>query len=179
MPRNVAPLEQNTFVAGLVTEASPLTFPPNASLDEENFNLNKNGSRSRRLGFDLEDNYVSINTTAVVPVDNNLMVSSFKWQNVGGNPSVTFIVVQIGKQLSFFNSSAVPLSSGLVGQWDYTEEDSIRKFSYASVGGMLVVVTGRKEIDTYEYDGTNLTKLSKRLKIRDLFGVTDVAVGGT
>jgi hypothetical protein len=177
MPRNVAPLEQNTFVAGLVTEASPLTFPPNASLDEENFNLNRNGSRSRRLGFDLEDNYVEIETTATVPSNFELMISSFKWQNVGGNPSKTFIVIQIGKQLSFFDSASTPLSAGLVGQWDYDNEDAIRKFSYASVDGMLVVVTGRKEVDTYEFDGTNLTKLSKRLKIRDLFGVTDVAVG--
>lgn len=177
MPRNVAPLEQNTFVAGLVTEASPLTFPPNASLDEENFNLNHNGSRSRRLGFDLEDNYVEIETTATVPSNFELMISSFKWQNVGGNANQTFIVVQIGKQLSFFDSSATPLSSGLIGQWDYDNEDAIRKFSYASVDGMLVVVTGRKEVDIYQFDGTNLTKLSKRLKIRDLFGVTDVAVG--
>lgn len=177
MPRNVAPLEQNTFVAGLVTEASPLTFPPNASLDEENFNLNRNGSRSRRLGFDLEDNYVEIETTATVPSNFELMISSFKWQNVGGNANQTFIVVQIGKQLSFFDSSAIPLSSGLIGQWDYDNEDAIRKFSYASVDGMLVVVTGRKEVDIYQFDGTNITKLSKRLKIRDLFGVTDVAVG--
>ena len=26
-----------TFIQGLVTEASPLTFPENASIDEENF----------------------------------------------------------------------------------------------------------------------------------------------
>lgn len=175
MPRNVAPLEQNTFVAGLVTEASPLTFPPNASLDEENFDLSRTGKRSRRLGFDLEEGHVQVNTTAVVPTNQNLMISSFKWQNVGGVASRTFIVVQIGKQLSFFDSSITPLSSGLVGQWDYDNADAIRKFSYASVDGMLVVVTGRKEVDTYEYDGSNLTKLSKRLKIRDLFGVTDVA----
>lgn len=175
MPRNTAPIEQNTFVAGLVTEASPLTFPPNASLDEENFNLNRNGSRSRRLGFDLEDGFVQVETTATVPLDNNLMVSSFKWQNVGGNANQTFIVVQIGKQLSFFDSSITPLSAGLIAQWDYDEADAVRKFSYASVDGMLVVVTGRKEIDTFQYENGKFTKLSKRLKIRDLFGVTDVA----
>jgi hypothetical protein len=177
MPRNVAPIEQNTFVAGFVTEASPLTFPPNASLDEENFNLSRNGSRSRRLGFDLEDDSVEVETTAVVPPNKNLMVSSFKWQNVGGNANQTFIVVQVGKQLSFFDSSAIPLSSGLIAQWDYDDEDAIRKFSYASVDGMLVVVTGRKEVDTYEYQDGTMTKLSKRLKIRDLFGVTDIATG--
>lgn len=178
MPRNVAPIEQNTFVAGLITEASPLTFPPNASLDEENFNLNKNGSRSRRLGFDLEQDHVEITSSAVVPADKNLMLSSFKWQNVGGNADKTFIVIQIGKQLSFFDASVTPLSSGLIATWDYDEVDAIRKFSYAAVDGMLVVVTGRKEVDTFIYDNGDISKISKTLKVRDMFGVTDIASGG-
>lgn len=178
MPRNTAPIEQNTFVGGLITDASPLTFPPNASLDEENFTLNKNGSRARRLGFDLEDGHVEIVTSATVPASGGLSLSSFKWQNVGGIPGKTFIVVQVGKQLSFFDSSVTPLSSGLLAQYDYDDTDAIRRFSFASVDGILVVVTGRKEIDTYQYDGANLIKLSKRLKIRDFFGVTDIAAGG-
>ena len=37
-----------SFIQGLVTEASPLTFPENASIDEDNFVLNRDGSRSRR-----------------------------------------------------------------------------------------------------------------------------------
>ena len=41
-----------SFVKGLITEASPLTFPENASIDEKNFVLNRDGSRSRRLGVD-------------------------------------------------------------------------------------------------------------------------------
>jgi len=177
MPRNYAPVEQNTFVAGLITEASPLTFPPNASLDEENFILNRNGSRTRRLGFDLEDDYQTINSSATVPLDKNLKISSFKWQNVAGNPAQTFIVIQIGKQISFFDSSVTPLSAGLIAQYDYDESEPIKKFAYASVDGMLVVVTGRKDVDTFRYEGTQLTKLSKRLKIRDFFGVSDVATG--
>ena len=47
MPRQTVPAEVNTFVKGLITEASPLTFPDNASLDELNFILNKDGSRRR------------------------------------------------------------------------------------------------------------------------------------
>ncbi len=43
-----------SFIKGLVTEASPLTFPENASIDEQNFVLNRDGSRSRRLGIDYE-----------------------------------------------------------------------------------------------------------------------------
>lgn len=178
MPRQHVPVEQNTFVAGLVTEASPLTFPPNASLDEENFILDKKGSRSRRLGMDLEQDFEVINTTVTVPSDGNLKVGSFKWENVGGDPAKIFIVVQIHQQIFFFDSSITPLSSGLVGTWDYGLSQTIKKFSYACVDGMLVVVTGRKDIDTFKWENNQLTILSKRLKIRDFFGVTDVATGG-
>lgn len=53
MARQRAKVEVNRFTAGLITEASPLTFPDNASLDEVNFVLNRDGSRNRRLGMRL------------------------------------------------------------------------------------------------------------------------------
>ena len=46
-----------SFVKGLVTEANQLTFPENASVDEANFVLNRDGSRYRRLGVDYETGY--------------------------------------------------------------------------------------------------------------------------
>src|SRR3546814_123621 len=177
MPRNVAPIEQNTFVAGLITEASPLTFPQNASLDEENFILSRKGSRARRLGMDLEDGYVIVDSGITIPTDNELHITSFKWQNVGGDASKTIIVVQIEYKLHFFDGASTPLSAGLISTWEYDSTELVRKFSYAAVDGMLVVVTGRKDVDTFIYDNGQINKLSKRLKIRDLFGVTDVATG--
>jgi len=44
----------NTFVAGLITEAGPLTFPENSSKDELNCVLSRKGNRRRRLGVDYE-----------------------------------------------------------------------------------------------------------------------------
>ena len=55
MARQKAKKEYNTFVKGLTTEAGPLTFPENASLIDENFVLNRDGSRQRRLGLNYED----------------------------------------------------------------------------------------------------------------------------
>ena len=46
-----------TFVKGLITEASPLTYPENASIDEDNMILYRKGNRSRRLGIDFESGY--------------------------------------------------------------------------------------------------------------------------
>jgi hypothetical protein len=57
MARQTSVLEINKFILGLVTDANPLTFPENASLEEENFVLNIDGSRRRRLGMDYEESF--------------------------------------------------------------------------------------------------------------------------
>lgn len=178
MPRIHQPVEFNTFVAGLITEASPLTFPQNASLDEENFVLLPYGSRTRRNGMDYEDGFVVVDSGQSMPSDNNPIISIFKWNNVGGNSTKTFIVVQIGNRIHFFDASVQPLSNGLVGYWDYDNSVPIIRFSFASVDGKLVVVTGRQTVDVFSYtDDTSFTVLSKSLLVRDLFGVTDIAGG--
>ena len=41
--------EYNTFVKGIITEASALTYLENSSIDEDNFVLNRDGSRQRRV----------------------------------------------------------------------------------------------------------------------------------
>ena len=46
-----------TFLKGLVTEASPLTFPENTTYDEDNMLVFPAGNRARRLGIDYEDGY--------------------------------------------------------------------------------------------------------------------------
>ena len=51
-----------SFVKGLITEANQLTFPDNASIDESNFVLNRDGSRTRRLGLDYENDFGIVNT---------------------------------------------------------------------------------------------------------------------
>lgn len=52
MGRTVQNLEVNNFSGGLNTEASPLNYPVNSSLDEQNLVLNKDGSRQRRNGLE-------------------------------------------------------------------------------------------------------------------------------
>jgi len=174
MPRSLEPAEFNTFVAGLVTEATPLTFPPNASLDEENFELDSTGSRTRRKGFDYESGHVIIDSGQTVSDGNDIVFNQYKWENVGGDGSKTFVVVQIQNKLFFFDGSANPISNALIGSLSY-DLNPITRMSFASVDGKLVVVTGGKDIDVYTYDSSGFTVLSKRLLIRDLFGVTDIA----
>ena len=54
MVKPVAKVEISSFVKGLLTEASPLNFPADASRDEENFELNKDGFDLLAVEFDFE-----------------------------------------------------------------------------------------------------------------------------
>src|SRR5512139_3378324 len=89
----------NSFIKGLITESSPLTFPENASLDEDNFVLNRDGSRSRRLGIEYEEDYV-LHSLGTSTVDR---ISFHEWKISGGDSSVSIGVVRVYNKLWFMN----------------------------------------------------------------------------
>tara|TARA_R110002020_G_scaffold109660_2_gene253686 strand:- start:3630 stop:5810 length:2181 start_codon:yes stop_codon:yes gene_type:complete len=98
------------FVKGLVTEAGELTFPENASIDELNCDLSRKGNRRRRLGIAYEENYELSSYTP----NNADLISTGTWENVGGQASLQYHVVQIGATLYFYNKANFPLSSQIV-----------------------------------------------------------------
>jgi hypothetical protein len=177
MARQQSAAEFNTFIAGLITEASPLTFPNNSSRDEENFILHRDGKRTRRYGIDLEASSSEITSTVSLPSDGNIAYSSVIGKNAGGNSEKNIVVVQIGNEINFFDGSSVPLSSGYIYTDTYSASLVDVRFSYAVVAGYLVVANGNSYVTVYKYDNTTdtITKSSKSLYIRDLFGVTDIA----
>lgn len=101
MSRTVEVKQYNTFVKGLVTEASPLTYPENASLDEDNFVLKRNGSRERRLGLDYEIDYALTATGLTADQIAGSKQSFHKWDNPGGDTTVSIGVVRIYNRLWF------------------------------------------------------------------------------
>jgi hypothetical protein len=172
MARQQLTAEFNRFVGGLITEASPMNFPEGASLDEVNMVMNRDGTRQRRLGFDLETSYAEVDTGIRLDLTKTLGTSEFKWENAGGDPEKELLVVQMGNVLQVFDLDITPLSTGLI----YTQTlhvDSYEDiFSYAMVDGLLVVATGLKDVNILEFDGTSTVTLSTDiLYIRDLFGV--------
>lgn len=177
MARQNQVVEVNSFVKGLVTEASPLTFPENASLDEDNFNLRRDGSRDRRLGMDLEEGAVDVVTDISSEVSGEVAISTYTWENVGGVPSKTFLVVQTGGTLKVFDPDVSPISSGLEHTQDLSVGDISQIFSYANIDGDLVVVTGDKPINILSYDGSSFSLRTDSIKSRDQWGVEDV-IGG-
>lgn len=96
-----SPVPSNTFVGGLLTEAGELTFPENASVDETNCDLLKDGSRRRRLGLSIE----SGGQLSTETISANSIVTTHLWKNVGEQAGVEFVVVQIGDTLIFYDQT--------------------------------------------------------------------------
>lgn len=176
MGRSVTAAELNTFVAGLITEASPLTFPANATLDEANFVLLKDGSRRRRLGMDAVEDFSIVNTASAMPADGEVVFNSFKWSNAGGDPEKTLIVIQIGNVVRVFDADIKPLSDGAVFAYAFFVNQNT-KFGFSVVDGLLVIASGLPMITIMEYDGTNISVRNGNLKVRDQFGVEDIIDG--
>ena len=178
MPQSNQAGEFNTFVGGLVTEASPLTFPENASLDEANFVLNKDGSRSRRLGMDYEDGLSSYTLSYSTPPLGDPRVVTYEWSDVAGIPSKSFIVCQIHDKAYIFDRSDSSLKASSyvkhVVNLNTTSTDP-GYASFSGIDGLLVIAYGQPELKVITYDqGTDtFSEEERRLKVRDLFGVED------
>lgn len=102
-----------SFVRGLITEASELTFPENASSDELNCVLHKKGNRARRLGVNYEVGHtISAKNLTAAEVQDNAITTGV-WKSVAGDGNLTFLVAQVGNILSFYDTANIPVSSGL------------------------------------------------------------------
>jgi hypothetical protein len=156
------------FIRGLITEVSELTFPENASVDELNCELSRDGSRRRRKGLHLETG--SSPSTEDFPRGAVSRVRT--WENVGGEPGVEFAVVQVGSKIIFYDKSSSVLSSGRVttsssdsseysiNLVDYERNNSngaaTAPIQVASVKGSLVVAS--PEINTFYVERNPDTK---------------------
>jgi hypothetical protein len=80
MPQSLAQKAVNTFVKGLITELGELTFPADASVDELNCDLRRDGSRRRRLAAKAEESRVLSSFT----VSTSTLFNNGSWDNVGG-----------------------------------------------------------------------------------------------
>lgn len=175
MARSSSAIEVNKFIAGLITDANPLTFPDNASIEEENFILNIDGSRERRLGLDFEEDTTAITTGVSDATTVEPAFSAYKWDNAGGDPDKSLLVIQLGIEIKFFDLDTTPICAGFINTHSFGSADGTQNFSYATVDGILVVTTGQKQITSFEYTApSTITSTDTTLLIRDLFGVEDV-----
>ena len=145
MPQSLTQRVVNTFVKGLITEAGELTFPPDASVDELNCDLRRDGSRRRRKGAAKETNFELSSFT----VADDAITTTGVWYNVGGQSGLEFLVFQNGATLHFYNKSGVPFSanvdSATVNLSTYEVAGSVgasnAKCTFTSLKGALIVVS--------------------------------------
>lgn len=188
MPR--AAVDKNqlfTFVNGLNTEASGLTFPENSVVDADNIRIDRDGSANRRLGLDYEDSYV-LSTETVSSINlASVGVSFHDWPAVNNNGNINFFVIQVGNELWVYNKDASPISNG------YLTTVDISAYNITAFAPGKVLVTLRVDMDSsvqnghlfmtaigseplvLEYDDINeeLLVSTLELQIRDFDGVDD------
>lgn len=167
-----------SFVKGLITEANQLTFPENASIDEANFVLNRDGSRSRRLGVDYESSY-ALTATGLTATDIKEGKQSFHvWESPGGDTSVSLGLVRIKDKIWFMNlltdSPSANLKNG--GSPITIASLSNNKIETSVINNKCVIVSKdlpRPVLLTYTKATGLVTQSTIQLEIRDIYGVED------
>lgn len=185
MARAQTTVVRNSFVGGLVTEATELTFPENASIEEFNYVLNRNGSRKRRLGMDYESLYTLVDSGKTTLSTATAAVSSFRWDNPDNEAALTMGVVQVGNSLWFLDLGTDAPSSSLLNRGSAlsltsptiaTTISGNAVLQYSLINGVVVVTSAELSHPYYlEYDSTadtvSITKIE--IKARDTWGVED------
>lgn len=168
--------EYNSFVRGLITEANILSFPDNASVDEDNMVLNIDGSRQRRLGMDYENNFSLIDTLVPNNILNESTPSVHKWVGAGNNPRTVLGIIHIYDRLYFVDLTSSNPSSTLKNNGNYVPISPTTKLiSTASINGYLVCVNEDQEPFYLQYTESTdvVTKTTINIKIRDFWGIED------
>ena len=179
MPSNIS--VENNFIGGLKTEFTGLNFPENACTSATNCVFSIIGDVLRREGIDWEQNGVlqNINT-------NGVAVSSFKWNNAGGDGSSQLILVQAGKNIYLFKSSIATAASPVSAQMltpiiDITafqaagNTDNVANFEcqYAEGNGYLFVFHPSCDPFYVQFVSTTNAMTTGRInvQIRDIVGI--------
>ena len=148
MPRQTLPVEVSRFNAGLFTDANPLTSPPGTMLDAANVELNIDGSIRRRLGMDYAFSSPSLTTNVANADTVNTAITTFTWNNAGGDPNTSLYCVQVGQQLTIMSMDDVSVTAS--STFAFTS-DVNQAFSYAVVDGILVIANNQKTPTTITY----------------------------
>lgn len=172
MPKTPIKAEIRNFTGGLVTEFTNLETPPNTSPDMENFELNRDGSIRRRLGFDYELGHALFDPPASANNIEPPNPAMFRWTTAGGVSNLTIGVIQFDNSLMFFNLDVEMLSAdGYLGQVTLTDFPKDVRYGVASVNGKLVVVAGIASVAVVAYSSGAFVVTYDTIKTRDLWGI--------
>lgn len=182
MARKEYKVQANNFTGGLITEASPLSFPENSCLDILNMDINVDGSVERRKALQLEADAAVVETSVVSTNYENYVVSHI-WKDAGTSGQ-NIVALKFDSTIKFFLETD-SLSDNYLGEVDleeYTTADVDildlyeAVVSMTSIRGTLVVSGDIISTFYVEYVPTATPKFTTvpfTLFFRDLDGVDD------
>lgn len=165
---------------GLVTEASALTYPEDASIREDNCVLFRRGNRARRLGMNYE---VGHQPSPYNIHNSNQVVGEYRWEAVANDINTNFLCLHVASKIYFYDLSAEPLSGGKKAF--EIDLHAYRASNVYDVNGMEVQMSAGKgnlfivgeQIDpiVVQYDSAtdNFTVKVITILIRDFRGLRD------
>lgn len=164
------------FSKGLATDLNPLTSQIDTTSDEVNFELLSDGTRSRRLGLDIEPSGETFDTGLTWNRLKLASTSSYLWEGAAGEPKNKFLLLQVGRTLYFFKAGAgLNQETLLIQSLDIPDISDNAKLGFGAVEGFLGVTNGTPNIGLIEYNqATNTFSYSVfRIRIRDQFGIEE------
>ena len=178
MARKQTSVEYSDFTRGFITEASPLTFPDNASLDEQNVNINRDGSRQRRFGMDWQASATAMTDTPLSTTGE--AISSYTWKSAGHDGDANIGVVQRGRDLLFFDLESDTVDT-LLFTFSFTtgqvpSPKHQHRFQFTSAYGKLIVAVDYTNVYVFKWNPTVPSATlddTITLSIRDRFGIVD------
>lgn len=175
---------ENNFVGGLKTEFTGLNFPENACTDVDNCVFSLVGDVNRRFGFDYE-----VNNTQTSIDRTGKALSTYKWNNAGGDGTTQIVVEQVGNILYFYRSStattASPLSTQVLSSTvdisgylpsGSSADPSIAECQYTDGNGYLFVFHPNVDAFYCSYTAGMVASNSIQIQTRDFNGVVEASV---
>lgn len=184
MPRSISVAVENSFIKGLITEATGLNQPENSCVETFDCIFDKTGKVSRRLGLDYESNNTLVTASAA-----NSAIAEFLWKSVSKNGSISFQVVQLGATLHFFGiSSSNTISNNKksftvnVNDFKILDAPSVVdvECAFATGNGLLFVAHPYCNPFFIEYDDETdtITTSEINIKVRDVRGLPNANTSG-
>ena len=170
--------QHNNFVKGLVTEATALTFPESASVDEDNFVLERTGRRIRRLGMDYETSYVKKATGHTELQLQSSRQSIHHWNSPDGDTTKMIGIIRSYNTLWFINLlNASPTTEFLnSGNGVVITGLANADIQVTTINNNVVLVSA--DVDdpvllTYNSVTDVVSQTSLTIQIRDTWGIDD------
>lgn len=181
MPRQQGTSVQNKFIRGYVTDTTALAFPEDACTEVNNVVFDSLGRVTRRLGFDTEANY----TADSISLSSGDAYTSFVWKAVSGDGNKSYLVVQSGSNIQFYDISTsieistnkhpteIDLDSYIVSESNKDPANSLCQFSSGNGDLFIVNAACNPLYVSYSIVEDSFTVGEINIQIRDFAGLND------